>query len=178
MREQLKTLPGTATLLYDGWQVWDGHYWPVRAGGDLVASIEFAQRSVARPVEPTTELGIEQIDGCRYRATAKVLDTVDAVVLDLGAFRVLRWVRPGEGPGDFVAGDTVSLDLNLALNGWPDSPWTNRAAELYGTEHRWHIIRILRFTQGSSDVTEITEAAMETVESSGQYCLLECSLIS
>ncbi len=178
MTKRASPRAAAVTLMYDGWQVWDGHYWPVRVGGDVVASIEFVQRSDAHAVEPDTPLGMEHVDAFRYRATARVLDTMDAVILDLGSFRALRWIRPDEGPGDFEQGATVSLDLNLGLNGWPGSSWTIRAAELYGIERRWHIERILRHTQGSDEVTEIDEAAMQTVDSSTQYCLLECSLLS
>jgi hypothetical protein len=177
MSEQARGRSPVVTLMYEGWQVWDGHYWPVRVGGDVVASIEFVQRSAPHPVEPGAPLHLEHIDSFRYLATARVLDTTDAVVLDLGSFRALRWVRPGEGPGDFETGAAVSLELNLGLNGWPDSPWTNRAADRYGTEHHWHVERILRVTTGRDDATEIDEAAMETVDSVNQYCLLECSLV-
>lgn len=165
----------TVTLLYDGWQVWDGQLGPVRMGADVVASVEFVQRSALRPVASGTPPGLEHLGDARYLATAEVLDTVGAVVLDLGVLRAVRWVRPGEDPGDFTAGTTVSLELGLSLTGWPDAPWTNRAAELHGTEHRWRVHRVVRRTAGADDDTDIDEADVESVESSGQYCLLECT---
>ena len=164
-------------LMYDGWQVWDGEYGPVQVGGEFVASIESVQRSAPEPVEQDAQLLIEHTDANWCRATARVLDTDGAVVLDLGSFKALRWVRPGESPGDFTTGDTVSLDLSLNLNAWQGSPWTNRATDLYGTDHRWHVERIVRITQGLDDAVEISEAAMETVDSAHQYCLLHCSLV-
>ena len=175
--EQVAARPAGIILMYDGWQVWDGQYGTVRVGGDLVASVEFVQRSDPRPVQNGSRLQVEHTRANGYLVTAEVLDTTGAVVLDLGSFRALRWVRPGEGPGDFIPGTTVALELSLSLNGWPDSPWTNRAAEQYGTNHRWHVERILRLSTGREDATEIDEASMETVDSSAQYCLLECSVV-
>lgn len=184
--EQVPTQSTGVTLMYSGWQVWDGqygqtlddpHYRPVRADGEMVASVEFVQRSAPRTVQSGSPLQVEHTGANWYLATAEVLDTTDAVVLDLGAFRVLRWVRPGEGPGDFVPGTTVALELSLNLNGWPESPWTKRAAELYGTDHRWQVERIVRITTDHDDATEIDEASMETVDGVTQYCLLDCSLV-
>lgn len=165
------------TLLYDGWQVWDGQFGRVRVGGDLVASIEFVQRSGLTVVDASSPPRLEQLGENRYRATAHVLDTAGAVVLDLGALKALRWVRPGESPGDFETGATASLDLSLSINGWPDTPWTNRAAELYGTDHRWHVQRIARMTIDGAEAVEIDAADTDTVDSSSQYCLLECTLL-
>jgi hypothetical protein len=164
-------------LMYVGWLVWDGQFSPVRVGGDMVASVEFVQRSALGAVEAGSAPEIEHLGENRYVAIAKVLDTTDAVVLDLGALRAVRWVRPGETPGDFQAGTTVSLELSLNLNAWQGDPWTNRAAALYGTDHRWLVQRIVRKTVDRDDAQEIEVADTETVESSGQYCLLECTLI-
>lgn len=178
MSEQVAARPADVTLMYEGWQVWDGHYGPVRVGGHFVASVEFVQRSALRDVQAGSPLQIEHTGANHYRVTAEVLDTTGAVVLDVGSFRALRWVRPGETPGDFETGATVALGMSLNLNGWPDSSWTNRAAERYGIEHRWNVARILRVTEGrDDDAAEINEASMETVESSNQYCLLDCALI-
>jgi hypothetical protein len=165
------------TLMYEGWQVWDNQYGPVRVGEDFTASVEFVQRSPLRTAETGAEPQIEHVVANRYVATARVLDTIDAVVLDLGSLRALRWVRPGESAGDFTIGTTVSLDLSLSLNGWDDTPWTNRAAELYGTNHTWHVRRIVRRTIDQDDAEDIAEASTETVDSAHQYCLLECSLL-
>src|SRR5215216_1713909 len=88
-------------LMYVGWLVWDNPFGPVRVGGNVVASVEFVQRSALGPAETGSPPHIEHLGENRYRATARVLDTTDAVVLDLGALRALRWVRPGESPGDF-----------------------------------------------------------------------------
>lgn len=79
-------------LAYPGWQVWDGHYWPVRVGGELVASVEFVQRSRPEAAEPGAEPRIEPTGENNYRATARVLDAAGAVVLDLGSLRALRWI--------------------------------------------------------------------------------------
>lgn len=171
------TRPQAVTLMYPGWQVWDGEFGPVRVGEDFVASVEFVQRSPLHAVPRDREPQIEHLRDNWYQVVADVLDTSGAVVLDLGAFRVLRWVRPGETQGDFQPGTRVAFELSLSLNGWPDSPWTNRAAELYGSEHRWHVARITRFAMDSDDATEIDEATLETVDSSGQYCLLECAVV-
>lgn len=165
------------TLMYEGWQVWDGQYGPVQVGEDFSASVEFVQRSPMRSVAIGTEPQVKHIVENRYLATARVLETSDAVVLDLGSLRALRWVRPGESAGDFAAGTTVALELSLSLNGWDDAPWTNRAAALYGTNHRWRVHHIVRRTIDIDDAEEIAEAAIETVDSATQYCLLECSLL-
>ena len=165
------------TLVYDGWQVWDGQYGPVRVGGDFRASLEFVQRSALRPAGPAAQLRLEHTDTNWYRASAKVLDSRDAVVLDFGSVRALRWVRPGESPGDFATGATVSLELSLSLNGWEGSPWTTRAAQQHGTDHLWHVERILRKSKRTDESTEIDEAAMETVDSAYEYCLLQCVLL-
>ena len=165
------------TLMYEGWQVWDGQYGPVRVGEDFVASVEFVQRSPLRTVETGAEPQVEHVVANRYVATARVLDTIDAVVLDLGSLRALRWVRPGESAGEFTVGTTVEIELSLSLNGWDDTPWTNSAAELYGTNHRWHVQRIVRRTIDIDHAEEIAEASIETVDSATQYCLLECALL-
>ena len=167
----------TVVLMYPGWQVWDGQYWPVRVGGEFVASVEFVQRSTPEDAGPGSKLQVEHTGSNWYRATAQVLDATDAVVLDLGSVRALRWIRPGEDSGDFAEGDTVSLDLSLSLNGWPDSAWTRRAAEQFGTDLRWRVERIVRLTDDLDDPTDIDEAAMETVDAGNQYCLLYCSLL-
>ena len=164
-------------LMYEGWQVWDGEFGRVYVAGEFGASVEFVQRSALEGAEPGATLQIQRTHSNWYRATARMLDTTDAVVLDLGPFRALRWVRPGESPGDFTTGDTVSLDLSLNLNAWQGSPWTNRAADLYGSDHRWRVERIVRTTQGLDDAVEIDEAAMETVDGTYQYCLLHCTLV-
>lgn len=177
MTREQEPAPPPVILMYEGWQVWDNPFGVVRVGGDVVASVEFVQRSALAMIDTDAEPQIEQIDTNRYLATAKVLDTTDAVVLDLGALRALRWVRPGESPGDFRSGSTVALELSLSLNGWPDTPWTNRAAELYGSDHTWRVQRILRLTIDGDNATEIDEASIEAVDSAAQYCLLECSLI-
>ncbi len=168
----------TFVLMYPGWLVWDGPYWPVRVGGEFVASVEFVQRSRPETAASSHQLQVEHTDSNRYRATARVLDATDAVVLDLGSLRALRWIRPGEDSGDFSTGDTVSLDLSLSLNGWAGSTWTKRAAEQFGTDHRWRVERIVRRTADRDDATDIDEAAMETVDSANQYCLLYCSIVS
>ncbi|MCW2766091.1 MAG: hypothetical protein JWO11_2050 [Nocardioides sp.] len=43
-REQEPARP-PVTLMYAGWQVWDYPFGVVRVGGDVVASVEFVQRS-------------------------------------------------------------------------------------------------------------------------------------
>jgi hypothetical protein len=172
-----QALVAPVTLMYDGWQVWDGVFGPVRVGGDVVASVEFVQRSALTTVETGSRPHIEHLTENRYLATALVLDTSDAVVLDLGALRALRWVRPGETPGDFETGTTAALEITLSLNGWTDTPWTNRAAKLYGTDHRWRVDRIVRKTIGVEGAQDIEEAAIETVDSAHQFCLLECTRI-
>jgi hypothetical protein len=68
-------------------------------------------------------------------------------------------------------------ELSLDLNPWPDSPWTTRAADLYGTNHIWSIDRIVRFTTTSGETIELEEANMDTVESFGQYCLPDCVVL-
>lgn len=113
-----RAAPPSVTLMYEGWQVWDGVYGPVRVGEEFTASVEFVQRSPLSTVELAAEPHVEPLIANRYLATARVLDTADAVVLDLGSLRALRWVRPGESAGDFVAGTTVSLELSLNLNAW------------------------------------------------------------
>ncbi|WP_183093218.1 hypothetical protein [Nocardioides stalactiti] len=168
---------GTVVLMYEGWQVWDGQYWPVRVGGELVASVEFVQRSTPTSVEPDSSPRVEHIEGNRYRAIARVLDATDAVVLDLGALRALRWIRPGETAGDFSTGDLVSVDLSLSLNGWPTSSWTHRAAELHGTDHRWHVERIVYVTGNPGDAVDLEEASMTTVDADDEHCLLFCTLV-
>lgn len=166
------------TLLYEGWLAWDAPYGVPRVGGELIAAAEFVQRSAVRVVGPGASPGIEeQLGGHVYRVIAHVLDTTDAVVLDLGACRAVRWVRPDEGPGEFRTGTTVSLELGLGVNPWDQTPWTSRAARLHGTDHRWLVRRILRVSAGKDDATEVDEAGMNTVESTGQYCLLECSVM-
>lgn len=174
--EMSKKPAAPVTLMYEGWQVWDGQYWPVRVGEDFVASVEFVQRSPLRTAATGAEPQVEHVVANRYVATARVLDTIDAVVLDLGSLRALRWVRPGESAGDFTVGATVAFELSLNLNGWDDTPWTNRAAELYGTNHKWHVHRIVRRTIDQDDAEDIAEASIEAVDSATQYCLLECSL--
>lgn len=165
-------------LIYSGWQVWDGQYGPVRVGDDFEAAVEFVQRTPPRPIVEDREPGILHVRANIYMVVADVLDTSGAVVLDLGRFRALRWVRPGEGPGAFVVGTRVTFELSLNVNGWPESPWTSRAAELYGTDHRWRVHDIARLTIGSDRATEITEASMETVDSAEQYCLVGCSVVT
>jgi len=91
---------------------------------------------------------------------------------------VLRWIRRGETSGDFSKGDTVSVDLSLNLNGWPDADWTRRAAEQYGTAHRWRVERIVRLRRDPDDAADINEASMETVDAGNEDCLLYCSLVS
>lgn len=172
------TRTDAVVLMYPGWLVWDGPYWPVRVGGEFVASVEFAQRSTPEAAGPDHKLQVEHTESNSYRATARVLDATDAVVLDLGSLRALRWIRPGEDSGGFSTGDTVSFDLSLSLNGWAGSPWTKRAADQFGTDHRWRVDRIVRLTDGLDDATDIEEADMETVDSDEQYCLLYCSLVS
>lgn len=169
-----RAAPPSVTLMYEGWQAWDGVYGPVRVGEEFTASVEFVQRSPLSTVELAAEPHVEPLIANRYLATARVLDTADAVVLDLGSLRALRWVRPGESAGDFVAGTTVSLELSLNLNAWDDTPWTNKAGELYGTNHGWHVRRIVRRTIDSDDAVDIAEASIETVDSARQYCLLDC----
>lgn len=169
------------TLMYSGWQVWDGQYLddshlPVRVGHTFDATLEFVQRSPLRLVDGNSRLGVEHIEETWYQAVAKVLDTSDAVVLDFGNFRALRWVRPGESPGDFRTGDVVTLKVSLGLNGWVDTPWTDRAAAAHGALHRWRVEHIARRTIGSNESTPILEASMATVESSEQYVLLTCTL--
>lgn len=168
------------TLMYEGWQVWDGDFGElgvVRAGGEVVASIEFVQRSEVRRVAPESALRLEHLEANRYRAVARVLDTEDAVVLDLGGARALRRVRRDEGPGDFTTGETVSVEVTLGFNGWPDAPWTRKAADAHGTDHRWLVHRITRFSSDHDGAEEIDEASTDTVDSAGEYCLLECSLV-
>lgn len=167
----------TVTLLFEGWHVWSNDHGRVRVGGEFTSSVEFHPQSPLAVAEPGRRLGVEHLAECRYRVTARVLDATDAVVLDLGAFRALRGVWPGKTAGDFRAGTTVSLELLLGLDVWEGSPWVARAAELYGSEHRWRVRRIVRRTQDRDDAVQIEEATIETVDSSGQYCLLECSLV-
>lgn len=167
----------TITLMYSGWQVWDGAYGPVRVGENFVASVEFVQRSPLRHVDAGAKPQIERVVDNRYRAIVHVLDTTDAVVVDLGLLRALRWVRPGETPGDFSPGTVAALDLSLNLNAWDETPWTNRANQLYGTNHKWHVQRIVRRTIDQDDDEEIAEAVTETVDSALQYCLLDCTLL-
>ena len=91
--------------------MWSHDYGRVRVGGEFTSSVEFHQRSALDPVERGRDLGIEHLGDFRHRTTARVLDTADdVVVLDLGAFRLLRWVRPGGTAGDFEPGTTVSLE--------------------------------------------------------------------
>ena len=94
----------TVVLTYEGWQVWDGQYWPVQVGGKLVASVEFHQRSEVEPARLGDVPHIEHIDSNNYRVVAQVLAATEAVVLDLGFFRAVRWIRPGEDAGDFGEG--------------------------------------------------------------------------
>ena len=170
---------GVVTLLFEGWHVWSNDYGRVRVGGEFTGSVEFHQRSALEAVEPGRALGIEHLGEIRYRATARVLDTTDdVVVLDLGAFRALRWVRPGETAGDFEAGTTVSLELLLGLDVWEGDPWVTRAAELHGSDHRWRVQSIVRRTKDSDDAVEIEEATIETVDGITQYCLLDCLLLA
>lgn len=170
--------PDPIRLMYSDWQVWAGEHGLVRVGGDFTASIEFVQRS---PLQVGQEGAIPHLSHLRdnwYRAVVAVLDTTDAVVLDLGGgLRALRWIRPGEGPGDFVPGSVVEFDLSLNLNPWTDAPWTTRAAHLYDTDHRWLVRRIVRSNNDGSDPVDLEEATMDTVASSGQYCLLDCTLL-
>jgi hypothetical protein len=175
--EHLAARPPTITLMYSGWQVWAGEHGPVRAGGELTASVEFVQRSRPRVAQSGRRPLLEHTRENWYQAVASVLDTTDAVVLDLGAFRALRWVRPGEGTGDFQRETAVEFELSLNINPWTDSPWTNRAADLYGTNYRWSVDRILRFSTATGEAVELDEATMETVESSAQYCLLDCVVL-
>lgn len=169
----LKQRADTVVVTYEGWQVWDGQYWPVQVGGRLVASVEFHQRSEVEPARLGDVPHIEHIDSNTYRACARVLSTSDeAVVLDLGFFRAVRWIRPGEDAGDFSEGAVVSLNLSLNLNAWPRSEWTNRAASQYGTKHSWHVERIVRVTPGVDDAIDIEAAETTTVESDLQNCLL------
>ncbi|TYL51502.1 hypothetical protein FXB39_09800 [Nocardioides sp. BGMRC 2183] len=165
-------------MTYDDWLVWDGAYGPVRVGGDFVASVEFIQQSSLLPVAAAAQPHLEHISESRYLATARVLDTEGAVVLDLGALRALRWVRPGETPGDFETGMLARFELFLGLNPWDNTPETNRAAELYGTDHRWHVHRIVLKTVGQDGEREIDSADTDTVDSdSEEYCLLECTVV-
>lgn len=165
------------TVMYDGWLVWDGTYGTVAVGGELAASIEFVQGSTPRVLAPDAPLGLEHLGGNRYHVVANVLDATEAVVMDLGPFRVLRWVRPDETAGEFTKGARVALEVSLNLNGWPDSAWTTRADELYHTQHRWQVHRIVRTTAGHDDSTDVEEASTENVDSARQYCELECSLL-
>lgn len=168
----------SVVLMYVGWLVWDGAYGPVRVGGDFVASVEFVQRSSLLPVAPGAQPHLEHISESRYLATARVLDTEGAVVLDLGALRALRWVRPGETPGDFEPGMMATFEVLLALNAWDNTPETNRAAELYGTDHRWRVHRIVLKAVGSDGELELDSADTDTVDSDDQkYCLLECTVV-
>lgn len=133
----------TTTLMYEGWQVWDGTYGHVRTGADFVASVEFVVHSRVQVVEPGIQPSLRQIEDNQYLAVAKVLDTTDAVVLDLGVLRALKWVRPGETADPFAPAITVAMKLSLSLNPWEDTPWTNRAAQLHSTNHRWRVHRIV-----------------------------------
>lgn len=178
MAHSLDSARSIVTLWYAGWQVWDGEFGEIRVGGDFAASVEFVPRSSLELAESNTDAQIRHLHSNWYRATAMVLDTSgEAVVLDLGAFRALKWIRPGEGSGGFHPATTVNLELSLNLSGWMDTPWTNRAAELYGSNHTWRVHRILRFSVGDDTGTEIDEAVIETVDSVDQHCLLECSLV-
>ena len=169
------------TLMYSGWQVWDGQYLddshlPVRVGHAIDATLEFVQRSPLSLVDEKSRLGVEHIEETWYRAVARVLDTSGAVVLDFGNFRALRWIRPGETPGDFRTGDVASLKVSLGLNGWVGAPWVDRAVAAYGAKHRWRVDGMSRRTIGSSESTPIFEASTASVESSDQYVLLTCTL--
>ncbi|TYL51503.1 hypothetical protein FXB39_09805 [Nocardioides sp. BGMRC 2183] len=164
--------------MYEEWMVWGLEYGPVRVGGDFVASVEFVQRSALRPAAPGAQPHLEHISESRYLATARVLDTAGAVVLDLGTFRALRWVRPGETAGDFETGMMATFEVVLALNAWADTPETNRAAQLYGTDHRWRVHRIVLKTIDTGEEQELEEADIDTVDSDDQkYCLLECTVV-
>lgn len=160
-------------LMYDG--ALAGALGRVRVGDHLRSSVEFVERSTPRRVEDGLEPGVAHLDVNRYRVVARVLEVTDAVVVvDLGVLRALRWVAPGAS-SNFVAGTTVSFELSLSLNSWADNePVTNRAAELFGTDHVWHVQRITGVPIHGGASEEIDEASFDTVEGVFRHCLLEC----
>lgn len=164
------------TLMYAGWQVWDAPYGVIRVGETFSAAVEFVQRSTLREAGPDHRVGMRHVADNVYVATARVLHTTEVVVLDLGSVRAIRWVRPGEGSGGFEPGGVVALELSLGLNAWDQSSWTEWASDHYGTNHEWLVERILRKDTNGNEAMEIAEASIKTVDSVGQYCLLDCQL--
>lgn len=163
--------------MYDGWLVWDGAYGPVKVGGTFAASIEFVPRTAVVRLDRDRDLAMQHLGENRYQVTARVLEATEAVVLDLGALRVLTWVRPGETATDFTAGTTVALEVNLGLNPWEETPWTTRAIAEHGAEVRLHVKRISLWTSGHNYMTDLPEATTDTVDSAREYCLLECHIL-
>jgi len=164
------------TVMYEGWLVWDGVYGPVELGAALPTTVEFLPRTpvvLSADREPT----MRHLAKNRYQVTAKVLDATDAVVLDLGPLRVLKWVRPGETAGDFTAGEMVTLEVALGLNPWDETPWTTRAISQHHAETRLRVERITLWGLEDDFVTELTEATTDTVDSATEYCLLECQVL-
>lgn len=165
------------TIMFEGWQVWDGVYYPVVVGQGFTATVEFSPGTAPVVVDSSTSLSMTYLGESRYAVTARVLDATDAVVLDLGPLRIMKWIRPGEAQTDYTTGDTVSLEVMLGLNAWDGSPWTNRAIVEHGAEVRLHVDRITLWGPGHESGTELTEATTDTVDSAHEHCLLDCRVL-
>lgn len=165
------------TVMYEGWQVWDGVYGPVAVGGVVTATVEFVLRSRPVPTAAGVHPSMRHLGANRYGVTATVRDVGEAVVLDLGPLRVLSWVRPGEAPTGFEAGRAVAAEIGLGLNPWDDTPWTLRAVAEHGAAARLQVEGITRHGPGPDDVTDLSTATTDTVDSASQYCLLDCRIL-
>lgn len=164
------------TLMYDG--ALAGSLGRVRVGKEFRSSVEFIERSAPEIVEGNEAPQATYLDANRYLVTAKVLEaTTSVVVVDLGILRALRWVAPG-ATSSFTEGTTATFESSLGLNAWADDqPVTDRAAEMFGTNHKWHVQRIIGVPRHGGGSVEIDEASFDTVEGVFRHCLLECLLM-
>ncbi len=99
--------------MFEGWQVWDGVYYPVVVGQAFDATVEFSRGTAPVVVDSRKPPSMTHLGRSRYAVTATVLDATDAVVLDLGPLRIIKWVRPGEAQTDYTTGDSVTLEVML-----------------------------------------------------------------
>lgn len=165
------------TIVFPGWQVWDGVYDPVSVGQAFTATVESSFVTVPVVVDSGKRPSMMHLGESRYAVTATVLAATDAVVLDLGPLRVIDWVRPGEARTGYTTGDTVTAEVVLGLNAWDGSSWTNSAIEEHAAEVRLHVDRITLWGPGHESGTELTEATMGTVDSAYEHCILDCRVL-
>lgn len=157
-------------LLIDSGSVLSGVHAGIRVGGVIVANVEFAESSEARQVGAERAPGIIAIDSAAARVVARVLETTQVVVLDIGAMRVARWRPPWGQEPSYTVGDTVELDVRLSL-GSPEERWVVDADRRWNLIYRIKVSGLQCFGADDRDLIDIDETSAPALGDS-EGCVL------